>query len=991
MLLYCPCALALNPALDITQFAHTAWKIRDGFAKAFIRSIAQTPDGYLWLATEFGLLRFDGVRTVAWQPPAGQPLPSSEIHSLVAARDGALWIGTGSGLARWKDGTLTEVAQLAGQIILSLLETREGAIWAGTIALGNAKACAIERSNVQCYGGNDVFGNVVLSVYEDSGGGIWLGVMNGLWRLKPGSPQFLPMPGERDSIRSFSEQNGGLLIGTAHGVRRLADTKLDAYGIRDMAPRLNVRALLRDRNGSLWIGTYGKGLLRVHQGRTDIFSVTQGLSADDVVTMFEDREGSIWVATAGGLDRFREVAVPTFGANQGMSDRFVLPVLAARDGSIWFGANGVLNQRRSSRSTIVPTANGKPDGSTIAIPNSILQDQRGRIWVSTLDGVGYFENGRYISHDGVPGGSAVHAIEEDSDGNVWIASQRDGLFQLAADGTTRQQIPWGKLGHKDFATALVADPGHDGLWVGFEHGGILHLDHGQVAASYTPTDGLGEGRVNRLRFDSQGTLWAATAGGLGRLHNGQLATLTKKDGLPCDGVHWDLEDDARSTWLYMPCGLVRIPSSELEAWAANANADRQAAPTVDATLFDSSDGVSSPSAAYGYTPQVAKSADGRIWFASPNGLSVIDPRNLPFNTLAPPVHVEQVTADRRTYDARSIAGTGGLRLPPLTRDLQIDYTALSLVAPEKMQFRYRLEGYDSDWQDAGNRRQAFYTNLPPGDYRFRVIAANNSGVWNEEGATLDFGVAPAYYQTTWFLAASVGTAIALVWTAHRVRLRIVEKHEREISALNERLMKAQEQERIRIAGELHDGVMQEMLAVTMMLGTAKRRIPDGSDARATIDKIQEKMIRVGTDLRRVSHDLHPPALQKSGLPIALQAYCDEFETSSGIPVTCEVDDDVRELSRGAALALFRIAQEALGNAAKHAAAGQITVRLTRSGDVVSLEVSDDGKGFDRAWLGNSGGLGLITMRERAGQLNGTFEVESAPGRGTTIRVMIPFR
>jgi signal transduction histidine kinase len=382
-----------------------------------------------------------------------------------------------------------------------------------------------------------------------------------------------------------------------------------------------------------------------------------------------------------------------------------------------------------------------------------------------------------------------------------------------------------------------------------------------------------------------------------------------------------------------------------------------------------------------------KASDGRLWFRGSDGVNVVDPRRLAFNPLPPPVHIEQIAADRKPYDVVE----GPIRLPPLVRDLQIDYTALSLVVPEKVRFRYKLEGFDRQWQDVGTRRQAFYTNLPPRTYRFRVIAANNSGVWNEAGAALDFSIAPAYYQTWWFVALSAGMVLAMAWGGHRIRIGIVERHEREISALNQRLMKAQEQERIRIAGELHDGVMQEMLAVTMMLGTAKRKIASAADAMAAIDKVQEKVLKVGTDIRRVSHDLHPPVLQDAGLPQALQVYCEEFSSSSGVPVSCEADENARDLSRGAALALFRIVQEALGNAVKHAAAKRISVRLNRSGSVVTLEVSDDGAGFDRSQLAAAGGLGLITMRERASQLDGTFDVDSAPGRGTTIRVVIPFR
>ena len=360
------------------------------------------------------------------------------------------------------------------------------------------------------------------------------------------------------------------------------------------------------------------------------------------------------------------------------------------------------------------------------------------------------------------------------------------------------------------------------------------------------------------------------------------------------------------------------------------------------------------------------------------------------NALPPPVYIERVVADRNAYEAASSVGQP-MQLPPLVRDLQIDYTGLSLVAAERMRFRYQLEGHDAGWQDVGTRRQAFYNDLRPGSYRFRVIAANNSGVWNETGATLDFSIAPAYYQTSWFLALSVASVVALAWTAHRVRLRIVERHQREISALNERMMKAQEQERIRIAGELHDGVMQDMLAATMILGTAKRRLPSDSNAVAAIDKVQQKLIQAGTDIRQLSHDLHPPLLQEAGLPKAVQGYCEQFSTASGIPVECHADDSVGELSRGAALALFRILQEALGNIAKHAKASRITVRLTRENRAVTLAVSDDGVGLDRSRLAAGGGLGLIMMRERASQLNGTFDIESAPPHGTTIRVTIPFR
>src|SRR5262249_9892764 len=368
----------------------------------------------------------------------------------------------------------------------------------------------------------------------------------------------------------------------------------------------------------------------------------------------------------------------------------------------------------------------------------------GRIWVATLGGMGYLENDRFNSVSGVPGGGGMLSVVQDKAGNLWVDNEKFGLFQLLPRGEV-QQVPWTALGHQDHASVLAADPVQGGIWIGFFLGGIACFADGQVRASFPAADGLGEGHVNQLRFDQDGTLWAATDGGLGRLKDGRIATLTTKNGLPCDTVHWATEDDAHSFWLYTSCGLLRISRSEMDAWSAAAAADQNTKHTIHATVFDTSDGVRFLASSSHYSPRVAKSSDGKLWFLSLDGVGVFDPSHLPFNSIPPPVHVEQFIAEHKTYDAPS-AANGRLSLPALIRDLEIDYTALSLVAPEKVFFRYMLENWDRDWQDVGNRRQAFYNNLPPGDYRFRVMACNNSGVWNEAGTFLDFSIAPAYYQ-----------------------------------------------------------------------------------------------------------------------------------------------------------------------------------------------------------------------------------------------------
>ena len=974
ILLWCESlAFALNPALTVSQYSHAAWRIRDGAFSSQVTSIAQTPDGYLWLGTEAGLLRFDGVRAVRWQPREGGSLPSTNITKLFVSHDGRLWIGTFAGLASLKDGRLVTYPELAGATVVSLAEDSRRTVWAGIIAVPHGRLCAF-RATVECVGQDGRFGVGVFSLLDDAGT-LWVGAASGLWRLTSGDPTL------HTTARNISDLlrlgNGRLLTVTSNGLRQLAGNRLDPYRIPGLERPSRALRLLADRDGAAWIGT-AAGLLHVHDGQADLFARSDGLSGDIVRDLFEDREGNLWVATNEGLDRFRELAVTTLARGRGFPADVISSILRTRDESVWIGSADGLTRWKDGQTTTYRTREGLPDNRI----GTMFEDSGGRLLVATLGGMAVFEGGAFAALRSVAT-RIVYGIVEERPGEFWISDQEHGLIHLVGERVVAR-VPWSGLGRDDHATAIVADRTRQGLWLGFYNGGVMFVKDGKSRASFGPADGLGGGRVSQLQFDADGTLWAATAAGLSRITDGSVKTLTTGNGLPCDAVHWTIADADRSLWLSMSCGSVRISPAELAAWAGDANR------SVTTTLLDGSDGVLTTATPIGFSPPATSLADGRLWFATANGVGVLDPHHLPFNTQSPAVHIEAIVADRRTYPATSDIGAA-LRLPPLVRDLQIDYTALSLVAPEKVRFRYKLEGQDPDWQDVGTRRQAFYNDLRPGQYRFRVTASNNSGVWNEAGAFLDFSVAPAYYQTRWFLALSVGSVAALVWAAHRIRLGIVERHQREITALNERLMRAQEQERIRIAGELHDGVMQQMVAVTMMLGTAKRRIGGDSAAKATIDKVQDKLVEVGTEIRQLSHDLHPPMLQDAGLPQALHAYCDEFSSSCGVPVSCEADDEAHALSRGAALALFRIVQEALGNAAKHAAARRISVRLRRSDGFVSLEVSDDGVGFDRAHLGSSGGLGLITMRERAGQLNGTFGIESASGRGTTIRVTIPFR
>ena len=998
-----PCAFGLNPSLDMNQYAHKAWKISEGFTKGAIHCIAQTPDGYLWLGTEFGLTRFDGVKNVAWQFPPDQQLPANQIRSLLGARDGTLWIGTSRGLASWNGAKLTQYAQLAGQTIFSLIEDREGAVWVGAYTVPTGRLCSIQNGAIRCYGADGSLGFGVSGMYEDGKGSLWVGGLDGLRRWEPQPQAFYPLPGEPNGIQGLSgSDDGGLLFTMGGAISRLFDGKAEvAYQLPFGQPL--ARRLLRDRDGGLWVGTSGRGLAHLHQGRIDLFTQQDGLSGDDVSNLFEDREGNIWVSTFDGLDRFRDLPVATFSVNQGLSNPRVVSILAASDGSVWIRTLDGLNRWNHGQVTLYREGHGrsvqaapKQAGQQASAPKiinsglpdrgvgSLFEDERHRIWLSTLGGFGYLENDRFVPVKGVPGGR-VHSIAGDGKGNLWIAHQDLGLFRFSPAEV--QQIPWTAFGHQDFASDLAVDRLHNGLWLGFFRGGVTYYADGQPRASYTAADGLGEGRVNSLRLDSEGTLWAATESGLSRLKNGRAVTLTRNTGLPCDAIHWSTEDDAHALWLYTVCGLVSIARPELDAWTGAVDKDRNTTRTIRVTTYDSSDGVSSRANAGGFSPHVSKSADGKLWFFPLDGASVVDPRSLAFNRLPPPVHIEQIAADGKIRQVAPGAN-GSWRLPPLTRDLVIDYTGLSLAASEKVRFRYKLEGHDRDWQDAGTRRQAFYNDLPPRDYRFRVTACNDSGVWNEAGTFLDFSVDAAYYQTNWFRLSCVAAFLASLAALYHLRLRQVQRQFQ--LRLEERLA-----ERTRIAQELHDTLLQGFQSAVMHVAVAADGLPPNSQAQPTLTRAIQLMRQVIDEGRNAVRGLRAYGTGSLDLEQALSRVQQEVaaDAKTGEPVRFRVVVEGRHRPLRPLLRddVYRIGREALINAFRHSRAQHIEVTIEYSPGQLSVRVRDDGCGIDPNMLssGRDGHWGLSGMRERADRIGGRLRVSSSAAAGTQIELSIP--
>jgi signal transduction histidine kinase/ligand-binding sensor domain-containing protein len=1006
LLAKCPGVLAAEVLADLIQYPHTAWTATDGL-HGRVLSIAQTSDGYLWLATENGLTRFDGVRFVASEAGAGPPLPSGEIYSLLASRDGTLWIGTLNGLVGWHKGKVIQYPELTGKAVVSLLEDHTGTLWAG----GPGELCAIRQRTTQCSpveGGGDravLFGdrgNVVYSLYEDTKRRLWAGTEFGLWQWTPGSPHranALPITVRQALVQG--DQGAELMAITGGADRALLQggpEGMEQYRILGERPPFTAEALLRDHRGALWIGTVQDGLLRVQNGTVTQFSHENGLTGDFVSTLFEDREGVIWVGTIDGLDRFREPAVSTISTKQGLSTP-VGCVLAARDGSVWIGSQLGLNRWTQGRMTLYratplprsvaarehKTGSGRAAALVIADPalrdneiTSLFEDQRGRIWAGTLNGgVAWFEHDRFTSVRGLPVGVAS-AIIADAHEGVWISYPDAGLFHVI-DGRVVESVPWpwSQQEHSPQISTVVRDS-LGGLWVGFLKGGIAYFKDGQIKTSLSHKDGLGSDRIWNLYLDHQGTLWAATEGGLSRIRDGRVTTLTTKNGLPCDAVHWLIEDDAFSFWVNTACGLLRVDQAELKAWLSDS------APSIHPIVFDRADEIATH-ASTPFSPVVTKSVDGRLWFVHWDGVTAIDPLHLPINRVVPPVHIEKIIADGKIHPP-----TAGLGLPARSRDLTIEYTALSLVAPEKVRFRFKLEGQDPDWREVVNVRHAEYSNLAPGSYRFRVLAANNSGVWNTEGAALEFSIASAYWQTNWFRALCGAAFMALVWTLYRLRLRHVARE-------FERGMDARVDERTRIARELHDTLLQSFNGLLLRFQTVLDLLPRRpAEAKDILSGAIDQANNAITEGRQAVEGLRSSTQESNDLVLAIRSLGEELAAGETVEYSGDFRVDVEGTPRPmhpiVRDEIYRIASEALRNAFHHSRCTKVEVEFHYNERDLRLQVRDNGKGIDAQALtdgGQAGHYGLRGMRERAELIGGTLTVWSAPDSGTEIEFSLP--
>jgi signal transduction histidine kinase/ligand-binding sensor domain-containing protein len=978
LLLLANAARGLDPRNAITQYGHTAWRVRDGYFAGPPTSVTQTKDGFLWIGTDVGLIRFDGVRFVPWQPPAGSHLPNDRIINILGASDGSLWIGTANGLARWQDGKLVVYAT-AGRFG-ALVEDRQGTIWAGhtRVMPEVPPLCRFRRGDFRCFRfGDEHRLRYVGALYEDRHGNLWIGGESGACRWRPENPEnpdcyeieSLATLVDKSAVFSLANDSDGNLWAGTGAIWRLKSGRWQRYPFSP-EPGIDSGVVFSDRGGGLWIGTMDRGLIRRVQGRTEPFTRADGLSSDAVNYMFEDREGNVWVTTSSGLDRFRDVKVATLTSREGLPGGDIGAVTSSRDGSVWVAEKRALLHLEEAGISVYGVSQGLPGDSL----TSLFEDSRGRLWIGVDNGLAWREHGRFFQLK-MPDGDAIGvvlAIVEDRQGDLWVLTPQPSRALIRIRGERVVEVlPAEQLGGQPSPriVAIAADP-RSGLWVGLGNSELKLYRNGTVESQGSS---LGNRRIHSLLPGARG-IWVATSRGLSLVRNGKPATLDTRNGLPCDDVEDIVQGEDGFLWLKTSCGLVQISPGELDSWSEHP--ERR----VQVRILDAFDGAQAGLSPF--SPRSTKSLDGRLWFAiEAGGLQVFDPKGVKDNAVPPPVRILRVIADRKTYEPES-----RLRLPRLTRDLEIDYTALSLAVPEKVRFRYRLEGKGGGgWQEAGARREAFFTNLGPGSYRFHVLASNNDGVWNEEGAALDFAILPAFHQTAWFFGLCAAAFVGLAGSAYRWRVR-------QVRARLDRRFEARLAERTRVAQELHDTLLQGFLSASMQLHVAVDELSPGEPARNRFYRVQQLMSQVIEEGRQ--------ALQ--GLRSTDRSADDDLEPSlSRIPGELGMQDlaSFRVVAEGRARPLlpvvrdeiYRIAREATVNAFRHSGAATIEVEIEYAARQLRIVVRDDGQGIDSDVLraGREGHWGLSGMRERAETIGARLQVWSRAGAGTEVELAVP--
>jgi len=940
------------------------WREADGLAQSRIRAIAQTRDGYIWLGTDGGLVRFNGQHFTQFSVESGD-LKDNEVWALQEDDAGALWIGTyGGGLTQLKDGRF------------KTFTTADG-----------------------------LPDDVVLEVAKDPSGDLWILTPQGLARYgKGGLRRVSTGDGLADVHVTAVAPNapGGALFAVRSDLYRFSDNRFQLVS-NETAKYGYIEKLMPAADGSLWIGFSSGVIIRKSQGSSHVIPFEER-TCGRIHRLYQDPRGGIWAAVGKRLVKLRdgvfrpvpiETGTPPLGS--------VYSVLMDREGGVWLGlqSNGAARLRVNQLSTL-----SEPDGLPDDRARSVFQDSRGRVWIGTADGLALFVNGtiRSVERRGGPQIWDVRSIAEDSSGNLWISAGKELLVKKGSGSFARVR-GW-KATHE--IETLYSDSCGN-LWIGTDGAGLFRYAKGRFS-NFNVSSGLGSNRIRAMLADRTGALWISTFGsGVSKYFAGRFTTYNSKNGLAGDRVvamHEDeegalwlatrqgltrfaqgsfftwrgssglfnsfvysiLDDGAGSFWFSSAEGIFRVAKSELRAYARGEIA------RVTSVAYGERDGMKTRAGNVGNQPVAWKTANRQMLFCSMRGVVVVDPARLAADTFVPPTYIEKVLVNRRDQ-----APDKRVRVALDQGELEIHYSALSYAAPAKLCFRYMLENFDRDWIYAGSRRFTYYANLPPGSYRFRVAARKMGGEWSEAQSAYEVDFKQPFYRTTFFLFSVMAGVLVFAWGAYWFHMHEVRARYAAVLA-----------ERNRISRDIHDTLAQNLAGIALQLDSVHMQLQNvGGGLRDRIEEACNLTRYSLAEARRAIVDLRSDSLESRPLELVLPELAGRVAPS--LPTHVEVIGTPRRINPVAERNLLRILQEALTNAARHAGLCRVEVELRYAPDLLALRVTDNGSGFEPASAGGteSGHFGLIGMRERAERLGGRLTLNSKLGVGTELRVEVP--
>jgi signal transduction histidine kinase/ligand-binding sensor domain-containing protein len=925
-------ALALEPTTPLANYGRQGWATENGLPQNTVQALAQTQDGFLWLGTEVGLVRFDGNGFAVFDQHSRPALPGNDVQCLLGAKDGSLWVGTSDGLARMKDGVITLYTTdngLPGNDIRALAEDPGGAVvivrtsgGTANVMMGRAEAASTAEPSAE-FSAVMPGGDIALA---NKGGVNFAHGQIILQRWTVGKD----LPGTR--IQSlFADREGTLWIGTNGGLVRYADGQLEKFPVTDPLASASVLAILEDREGNVWVGTESSGLQILRDQRFRTLTTRDGLASDNTTAVVEDGAGTLWVGTSGsGVTALQPGQPPRIWVvHDGLLSDVVLSLAAAPSGDLWVGSADGLSRIRRGAVESFTSADGLPDDFI----RSLLADEDGSLWIGTRRGLTHWKIPANLSGYAMEtftianglGSDLVGAMARDSSGNLWVAT-------LA---------------------------------------GLARLANGEIT-NFTTANGLSSNVITAILARDDGKLLIGTQDHGWNLWDGKAFTPVKQDSLSGTTIHAILDDRLNHLWFATGGGVARCDCE-------HAKGKMQGADCAHWMEFGAADGLRSRETATNSHPSAWRGRDGRLWFATPKGLVEVDPAHFPVNTVAPPVTVERFAVDDAEQAIRTNASP---KILAGHNHFQFEYAGMSFVAPQKVRYRYMLEGFDHAWTDADSRRNAYYTNIPPGTYTFRVQAANNDGLWNLQGAALEFELEPHLYQTVWFYVLLAVLLIGLILLVLRLRLL---RAQREFNAVLG--------ERNRIAREIHDTLAQGYVGISVQLEvlTELLRLNKVDAAVKHLDTTRGYVREGLADARQSIWALRSQDSGETTLPVRMRRMVEQAE-GQGLDAQFGIYGAYRPLPPGTEREILRVAQEAIHNVKKHAAATRLTVQLEYRPGEIALEVRDDGRGFEVSTSqadSQPGHYGLTGMRERAAAIGGSLEVVSSRDAGTTVRLRAP--